>query len=169
LNSTGREVLNIQQEKVFGSEWLSLLPESVLEPGREALKNANAGVAQRFVGISEAPSVGVVYWDNLLTPLRSSTGEVVEILCISRDITSEYRNGDPAAVEPDLPLQPPDLTRSELECLYWAGLGKTAWETAGITRRNQRTVEFHLANAIRKLNATNKIQAAAIAMKIGLI
>lgn len=171
LNSTGREVLNIRQDKVSGTEWLNLLPESVRAPGRAALKNANFGVAQRFVGISEAPSVGVVYWDNLLTPLRSSNGEIVEILCISRDITNEYRTGvgAPPSAEPEHSLPPADLTKSELECLYWAGLGKTAWETAGITRRSQRTVEFHLANAIKKLNATNKIQAAAIAMKNGLI
>jgi DNA-binding CsgD family transcriptional regulator len=172
LNGTGREVLNVTQEKVAGTEWIRLLPQSVHEAGYEALKNANNGIAQRFVGISEAPSVGVVYWDNLLTPLLSSNGEIVEILCISRDVTSDYRQGRNAAPSPDTDpstANASDLTKSELECLYWAGLGKTAWETAGITKRSQRTVEFHLANAIRKLKASNKIQAAAIAMKNGLI
>ncbi|NWP61276.1 helix-turn-helix transcriptional regulator, partial [Escherichia coli] len=57
----------------------------------------------------------------------------------------------------------------ELECLRWVSLGKTAWETATIMGRSQRTVEFHLINATRKLSASNKIHAAVIAVRTGLI
>jgi len=61
------------------------------------------------------------------------------------------------------------LSERELECLRWLSLGKTAWETAQIMERSQRTVEFHLSNATRKLSASNKIHAAVIAVRQGLI
>ncbi|RYE01716.1 MAG: PAS sensor protein [Sphingomonadales bacterium] len=61
------------------------------------------------------------------------------------------------------------LSAREIECLRWVSVGKTAWETAIIMDRSRRTVEFHLVNAVRKLSATNKIHAAVIAVREGLI
>jgi DNA-binding CsgD family transcriptional regulator len=61
------------------------------------------------------------------------------------------------------------LSAREIECLSWVSMGKTAWETATIMGRSQRTVEFHLLNATRKLSASNKIHAAVIAVRKGLI
>lgn len=61
------------------------------------------------------------------------------------------------------------LSAKELECLNWVSVGKTAWETAIIMDRSQRTVEFHLVNAMRKLGAANKIHAVVIAVRNGLI
>jgi DNA-binding CsgD family transcriptional regulator len=51
----------------------------------------------------------------------------------------------------------------------WVSLGKTANETGSIIGKSQRTVEFHLNNAVRKLGAVNKIHAAAIAIRTGLV
>lgn len=73
---------------------------------------------------------------------------------------------DPPSAEP---MARPDLTSKELECLLWVVLGKTAWETASIIGRSPRTVEFHLANAVKKLGAANKTQAAMLALRSGLI
>lgn len=61
------------------------------------------------------------------------------------------------------------LSDKERECLMWVSLGKTAWETARILGRSSRTVEFHLKNATAKLNASNKIHAAALAIRKGLL
>jgi DNA-binding CsgD family transcriptional regulator len=61
------------------------------------------------------------------------------------------------------------LTAKELECLRWVSLGKTAWETAAIIGRSHRTVEFHLNNAVRKLDASNRVHAATIAIRLGLL
>lgn len=61
------------------------------------------------------------------------------------------------------------LSERERECLLWVSMGKTAWETASILNLSQRTIEFHLKNAIRKLNAANKIHAVTIAIRIGLL
>lgn len=61
------------------------------------------------------------------------------------------------------------LTDRELECLRWVSVGKTAWETAVIMGRSPRTIEFHLGNAMKKLSASNKIHAAVIAVRMGLL
>ena len=62
-----------------------------------------------------------------------------------------------------------DLTNKERECLRWVSAGKTAWETSVILGCSPRTVEFHLRNAAGKLNAGNKVHAAAIAIRLDLL
>jgi len=61
------------------------------------------------------------------------------------------------------------LTAKELECLRWCKEGKTNWEIGEIMSTSEKTVEFHLSNAIRKLDACNRITAVVIAIRCGLI
>ncbi len=61
------------------------------------------------------------------------------------------------------------LTERELECLRWAADGKTAWETGMVLNVSERTVNFHMANAQKKLMASNKIQAVARAILYNLL
>jgi DNA-binding CsgD family transcriptional regulator len=53
-----------------------------------------------------------------------------------------------------------DFSRREKECLLWAAEGKTAWETSRILGITETTVVFHLQKAMKKLNASNRTQAA---------
>lgn len=61
------------------------------------------------------------------------------------------------------------LTHREKECLLWAAEGKTASEIALILGIQERTAIFHLNNATKKLNATNRQQAVARAIASGII
>lgn len=61
------------------------------------------------------------------------------------------------------------FTAREAECLFWACEGKTAWEIARILAIAERTVEFHLTNCAKKLNAANRQHAIALASRHGLI
>lgn len=61
------------------------------------------------------------------------------------------------------------LTARERECLLWAKEGKTNWEIGVILSLAERTVEFHVRNAMRKLNASNRVTAIVIALQEGLI
>lgn len=61
------------------------------------------------------------------------------------------------------------LTDREKEVLKWAGMGKTSDETAQILHCSSKTVEVHIKNAMVKLGATNKTQAAVQAVYRGLI
>jgi DNA-binding CsgD family transcriptional regulator len=61
------------------------------------------------------------------------------------------------------------LTTREFECLTWAARGKTTSEIAEILHRSSETVEFHLSNAMAKLDARNRAHAVAIACVRGMI
>ncbi len=49
----------------------------------------------------------------------------------------------------------------EKECLFWVSEGKTSWEIAQILGITERTVNFHLNNAIRKSGCKNRYQTVA--------
>jgi LuxR family transcriptional regulator, quorum-sensing system regulator SdiA len=61
------------------------------------------------------------------------------------------------------------LTDRELECLNWAAKGKSESAIALLLSRSRATVHFHLQNAVKKLEASNRTHAVAIACTHGLI
>lgn len=90
MNRAGCLALNIPAESEFGMPWLPLLPEQVHEPGLAALHQAAEGHNARFAGQSVSED-GIRYWDNLLTPIVNNAGQVLSILCVSRDVTEKMR------------------------------------------------------------------------------
>jgi len=62
-----------------------------------------------------------------------------------------------------------NLTERELECVFWACEGKTAWEMAQIVGVAERTVNFHLTSVIKKLGASSRQHAVAKAVLYGLV
>lgn len=68
------------------------------------------------------------------------------------------------AIQPDA-----EVTGREAECLLWTARGKSAWETAMVLGISERTVNFHVENARRKLNALTKTQAVVQAIMQNLI
>jgi LuxR family quorum-sensing system transcriptional regulator SolR len=62
-----------------------------------------------------------------------------------------------------------ELTSRETEMLKWCADGKTSDEIAIILDLKKRTVDFHIANAINKLNVTNKTAAAVKAIQLNII
>ena len=61
------------------------------------------------------------------------------------------------------------LTAREMDVLRWAGDGKTAAETADILGIAERTVIFHIDNALRRLGAVNKTAGVLKAAMLRLI
>ncbi len=61
------------------------------------------------------------------------------------------------------------LTPREREVLQWMAAGKTYIETGSILGIDDRTVKFHLKNAMTKLHAINKTQAAFKATLLGIL
>jgi LuxR family quorum-sensing system transcriptional regulator SolR len=61
------------------------------------------------------------------------------------------------------------LTAREINVLRWAGDGKTAAETADILGIAERTVTFHIDNAVRRLGAVNKTAGVLKAAMLRLI
>lgn len=63
----------------------------------------------------------------------------------------------------------PELTPRQLECLQWAALGKSGWETARIINRSESAVNEHRWKAARRLNCINITHACVKAALLGLI
>lgn len=62
-----------------------------------------------------------------------------------------------------------DLSKREISVLCWTAEGKTSSEIAEILRISERTVNFHINNAIAKLDTPNKTAAAVRAALLGLL
>lgn len=61
------------------------------------------------------------------------------------------------------------LTARERECLIWVAEGETTWDISSRLEITESTVIFHLHNIMKKLNASNRQQAVARAVQLGLI
>ena len=61
------------------------------------------------------------------------------------------------------------LSNRELAVLRWTAEGKTSSEISEIIHISERTVNFHIRNAVVKLNASNKTSATIRAAMLGLL
>jgi LuxR family transcriptional regulator, quorum-sensing system regulator BjaR1 len=62
-----------------------------------------------------------------------------------------------------------DLTGREREVLHWIAAGKSSWDISVILGISERTVNWLIARATRKLNAVNRTQAVVNAIRAGEI
>jgi DNA-binding CsgD family transcriptional regulator len=67
----------------------------------------------------------------------------------------------------DAPKGP--LTARQRECLQWVRAGKSSWEIGEILGISERTVNFHIEDACRRLNVHTRQQAVIEAVIRGLI
>jgi DNA-binding CsgD family transcriptional regulator len=61
------------------------------------------------------------------------------------------------------------LSPRQCEVLTWTAQGKTTWETSIIMKCTAATVNYHLKQVFRKLDASNKTHAVSRALSLGLI
>lgn len=68
-----------------------------------------------------------------------------------------------------LPETNVQLSSREVEVLQWTGDGKTSGEISDLLNISERTVNFHISNAMAKLNAANKAAAVVRAAMLGML
>lgn len=68
-----------------------------------------------------------------------------------------------------MPATGAHLSNREVEVLRWTAEGKTSSEISYILNISERTVNFHVNNAMAKLNAANKTAAVILAAVLGLL
>jgi LuxR family quorum-sensing system transcriptional regulator SolR len=61
------------------------------------------------------------------------------------------------------------LTKREVDVLKWAADGKSSPQIGEILSLSERTVTFHMVNAMRKLNSSSRTAAAVRAAMLGLL
>ncbi len=72
-------------------------------------------------------------------------------------------------IKEHMPEAGAQLTSREIDVLRWTADGKTSGEISEIMYISDRTVNFHISNALKKLNATNKTAAAVKAVRLGIL
>jgi LuxR family transcriptional regulator len=63
----------------------------------------------------------------------------------------------------------PNLTAREIEVLKWTADGKTSADISSLLAVSENTVNFHVKNAVFKLQTTNKTAATVRAAMLGLL
>ncbi len=61
------------------------------------------------------------------------------------------------------------LSPKEQEVLAWLAAGKSTWDISVLLAISERTVKFHVANILQKLDASNRAHAVAIAVERGMV
>ncbi len=72
-----------------------------------------------------------------------------------------------ARVATETPATP--LTQREIEALTWCARGKSSADIAVLMEVSERTVNFHITNAMHKFGVATRIQAAVKARLAGII
>lgn len=93
----------------------------------------------------------------------------VEVLAQARLLADYLHEAAQRLLAPRTRLTEGLLSARECECLHWAAAGKTSWEIGRILSLSERTVNFHIGNAMRKLEVTTRGQALAKALALQLI
>ncbi|UPK20617.1 helix-turn-helix transcriptional regulator [Bradyrhizobium sp. 131] len=61
------------------------------------------------------------------------------------------------------------LSEREKQCLRWIEQGKSSWAIGVILNVSENTVNFHVKNAMRKLETISRTQCVVKARRLGLI
>jgi DNA-binding CsgD family transcriptional regulator len=86
------------------------------------------------------------------------------------NVTVARRRGAWEVVEPlNSTVEPSVLTDREVEALTWVARGKSAWEIGELLQISKWTVDEHVQRAARKLGASNRSQAVALAVRARII
>ena len=140
---------------------------------------------QQFTNVLQSKQVKIPLMNSLSFPVTGKNGDIgMLILASSVDLchlnttkeqlsyTQEFaQNIHQVAmhlVDKKSTVDRQKLTQRESECLRWAAIGKTNWEIGEILGISKRTVLFHLHNAGKKLQTSNRYHTLARAVSLGL-
>lgn len=95
--------------------------------------------------------------------VRDHTPQLTLIGHYFLDVVYQSRDEEPPSPESA------SLSEREIECMTWVALGKTDAEIGSIIGRSPTTARFHIEKAMKKLGASTRTQAAAMASQLGVI
>ncbi|AYG70505.1 LuxR family transcriptional regulator [Rhizobium sp. CCGE531] len=161
-----------------------IIKESRMRSGpiqwREAYVGPSTTPSERRI-FDEAASFGVR--SGITIPLRSSAGSFA-IMSFAQQIEREFHQRaiaylQLAAIHFHLRLtnvansnaleKVPELSLREKECILWVARGKSSWDIGIIMSISENTVNFHIKNVMRKLDAASRTVAAIKAINLGFI
>lgn len=164
-NDAALASLGVTRDAAIGQTMLALLPETIAQERaglyRECAAESEPVCAVGYIG-------GTLMQCNL-RPFETACGRR-GVLCVSHPI--------PAGREPTSPtyrrMQTHDmgplarLTEREIEVLRHIGQGLTTAQIAKAMHRSVKTIEWHRVSLGNKLEASNRVELARIAIRLGL-
>lgn len=97
-------------------------------------------------------------------PVRASFAADVIDVAHAHQLTAIRRNGEWSFIAAAGSPSHHSLTLREVEVLTWVARGKSAWEIGKILNITKRTVDEHARSSTQKLGASNRTEAATIAL-----
>lgn len=154
----------------------NVLAQSIMPPDfiEERLQFAKQAVETGMPVVCEGICWGL-YRRTTFRALRTPPGETDMVMTVCRPKpTDDAHNvdvpGTPPAIRARVDILGPlaVLTERELELLDLIGRGMTTAEIASRLGRSVKTVEWHRVSLGEKLNASNRVELARIALNAGL-
>ncbi|MEM1192453.1 MAG: helix-turn-helix transcriptional regulator [Pseudomonadota bacterium] len=120
------------------------------------------------VHVPEKDQVATIGWWNLKSQAKARALWAAEESTFTLATTYFYESLR-AAIDAETEGEAPLLSNREVECLLWAGAGKTTGEIAAILSVADGTVEEYFKRAAKKLGASTRAQACVRAILAGII
>ena len=128
---------------------------------RHALHAVRAGATVEACSFFEC---GRLRPETMASKLKALNDWVDDVARLTRPDSIRWCDGSEAEANALVPL-----SGREIECLSWVSAGKTSIEISGILGLSEYTVNHYLNRATRKLEAVNRVQAVAKAIRAGLL
>ena len=92
INRAGLERLGVDDPRdLLHRPLVDLWPEKEREPLGNAIARARAGAIGRFQGPCRTPAGVMKWWDMVLSPIVDTSGAVVQVLAVSRDVSAPWK------------------------------------------------------------------------------
>lgn len=167
INAFMEQFSGYVSSEVENRDWFeTFLPDEQKQQIRQVLDSTVSGEATSGTInpiVTKSGEIRQVQWYNKI--LNDNNDEPFAVFVIGHDVTE--RVGVDA--QPYLPFSECTLSNREKECLFALCQGMRNEQIADSLKIKPVTVEYHLANARKKLNAKTREQALAIALKMGCL
>jgi len=142
-------------------------------------------------GRSRTPQASAIFDDlessgarnGLVVPVHGPQGEVLAVVLVSETedrfpadlrqrmhvAASLFATRGLTLMEREAEPRGPDLTRREIQCVYWIAEGKSDWEIGRILEISEETVAWHVQNAKKKLGVARRAQLPNAAWRRGVL
>ncbi len=94
VNHNGLKALEADFESIGERRWLDLWPDSSRAEVEAAFNEARAGNPTRFTALRPTLKGTLRWWDVVISPIKDRAGNVINLMSISRDVTSSLQLAD---------------------------------------------------------------------------
>lgn len=167
INDAALRAFGVSREQALGARLRTLLPEPIAAERAQLISRCleeNAVLrVHGFIGGEQRICV--------LRPVaRTAPGQPAHVLSVSRADVDGMDDGEGIRVQARChdkgPLEA--LTQREIEILTLVGRGYTTAQIAKALHRSVKTIEWHRVSLGSKLNVTNRVELARLAIRYGL-